>query len=196
MSLIETERQTYEAMWGLDAYAASSPGALLVPVFEDAITHHGGGNMLWRAASVLDAGCGSGRGALALQAAGFKVTMCDLTPAGLVSEAYALPFHQVVLWEDLRRTVGYHDYVYCCDVLEHVPPPFAMLVISRLLEVARRGVFLSISLVHDQFGAYVGKPLHQNVQGFTQWRDQLATMGEVLEARDLLIAGAYLVKPR
>ena len=196
MSLIETERQTYEAIWGLDAYATTSPGADMLPLFEDMIPRLGA-RARFRTATVLDAGTGSGKGALALQARGFAVTACDLTDSGLIDEARAAcPFHQVVLWEDLRRQVGRHDYVYCCDVLEHIPPHFTMLVISRLLEAARLGVFLSISLVPDAFGAWVGKPLHQTVQSFTQWRDQLDTVGEVVEARDLLITGVYLVKPR
>lgn len=193
MALVETEQATYEAMWALDAYAAQSPGAALVPLFTDCIEAQGD-RPAWHAASVLDAGCGSGKGALALRAAGFAVTLCDLTPAGLASEAYALPFHQVALWDDVRRVVGYHDYVYCCDVLEHIPPAFTMLVIHRLLSVARKGVFLSISLVPDAFGAWVGKPLHQSVQSFTAWRDQLATLGEVVEARDLLTSGVYFVR--
>jgi hypothetical protein len=65
-----------------------------------------------------------------------------------------------------------------------------------LLEVARRGVFLSISLMPDEFGAFVGKRLHQSVQTFVQWRDQLHAIGTVVEARDLLHCGVYLVKPR
>ena len=67
---------------------------------------------------------------------------------------------------------------------------------SRLLEVARKGVFLSIALINDHWGALIGKPLHQTVQSFTQWKEQLDTVGEVVEARDLLVAGVYLVKPR
>jgi hypothetical protein len=65
-----------------------------------------------------------------------------------------------------------------------------------LLEVARRGVFLSISLMPDQFGKWIGKPLHQSVQTFPEWRDQLAAIGRVIEARDLLHTGIYLVEPR
>ncbi len=71
-----------------------------------------------------------------------------------------------------------------------------MLVISRLLHVARRGVFLSIALVPDEFGVWVGQPLHQTVQGFTWWRDRLNTLGTIKECRDLLTAGVYYVEPK
>lgn len=190
MSLVQKERETYDAIWAFDAYAAHSPGEAYLPLFLDMTQDT-------MRTSVLDAGCGSGKGALALQAAGFdRVVLCDLTPAGLVPEVTALPFVEAPLWSDLKRQIGFVDWVYCTDVLEHIPPTFTMLVVSRLLEVARRGVFLSISLVPDSFGAWIGKPLHQSVQSFAQWRDQLDTVGRVVEARDLLHCGVYLVGPR
>jgi 2-polyprenyl-3-methyl-5-hydroxy-6-metoxy-1,4-benzoquinol methylase len=192
-SLTTRQRERYQEVWQtLDHYGDHAPGEAWLPLFLD-IT---GTTMR---TSVLDAGCGSGKGALALQAAGFtRITLCDLTDAGLVPDARSekLPFVSASLWDDLRKSCGFHDWVYCCDVLEHVPTPFTMLVISRLLEVARRGVFLTISFVPDNFGIWVGGPLHETQQSFTAWRDQLATLGTVEEARDLLIAGAFLVKPQ
>jgi hypothetical protein len=127
---------------------------------------------------------------------------CDLTPDGLTPEAQRLPFVEAVLWRDLQPAVRAFahpnrttvDYIYCCDVLEHLPPQFTMLAIDQLLRVAQRGVFLSISLVPDNFGAWVGAPLHQTVQSFTWWRDGLAELGTVLEARDLLSTGLYWVR--
>lgn len=187
-TLLQRERDTYDEMWALAAYAERSPGELLLPIFLDM-------TQTTMRGSVLDAGCGAGKGAIALAQAGFDVTCCDLTDAGLVPEAKALPFIEAALWSNLKRQVGFKDWVYCCDVLEHLPTPFTMLAVSRLLEVARRGVFLSISLQPDNFGAWVGKPLHQTVQSFTAWRDQLAALGMVREARDLMTNGVYLVEP-
>lgn len=188
--IVEQERATYEAMWQLPQYHKESPGESLLPIFLDMATPQ-------RGASVLDAGCGAGKGALALKAAGLSVSMTDLTDAGLLPDAKAIPFHQGVLWEPLGRAdppVAY-DYVYCCDVLEHIPTPFTMLVVSRLLEVAPL-VFLSISLRADNFGVLIGKTLHHTVQSFTQWRDQLHTIGCIVECRDLLHTGVFLVERR
>ena len=202
MMLHETERETYEQMWAVDAYAGHSPGEGLVSVFTEMAQRYGPETYAYARLEavaptrVLDAGAGSGKGALALHAAGYDVTLCDITPAGLSGDAQMLPFHAVSLWDDVRAVTGRHHYVYCCDVMEHIPPTFTMLVIRRLLDVAEHGVFLSISLVPDAFGAYVGKPLHQTVQSFTAWRDQLAALGDVLEARDLLTSGVYFVRPR
>lgn len=173
-------------------YSEYAPGEGYVPAF----TEMSGAKLKAR---VLDAGCGTGKGAAALWAAGYRVEMVDLTDAGLVAEARGLPFTQACLWRPLVPQIGYRfggkvDYVYCCDVLEHVPTPFTMLVVARLLEVASRGVFLSISLSQDQFGAWIGRPLHQTVQSFTAWRDQLREIAEVVEARDLLHSGLYFVR--
>jgi SAM-dependent methyltransferase len=194
--LIAQERATYAEMWAVDEYAAFSPGETYVPMFLDMAGISEG--QAWPG-SVLDAGCGAGKGALALAQRGFRVTLCDLTDAGLLPDvrgALTLPFHQAVLWHDLRPVVGqWFDYVYCCDVLEHVPPQFTMLVIHRLLQVARKGVFLSISLMPDGFGPWVGKSLHQSVQTFPQWKQQIEAIATVQEARDCLHTGVFYLRP-
>ena len=189
----ERERATYDDVWGLSNYAAFSPGEHYLAQFLDMT---GGAHMRGR---VLDAGCGSGKGALALQAAGFDVTLCDITNAGLVPEAQHLPFLRASLWHDLRAAHVRHgwrwpEWVYCTDVLEHVPTALTMLVAQRLIELARKGVFFSISLVPDRFGVMVGHPLHQTVQPFTWWRDHLREIGTVVECRDLIATGLYLVR--
>lgn len=190
MDLLSQERETYGQVWGIPNYGKHSPGEQFLPLFLDMAAPTKG-------QSVLDAGCGSGKGALALQAAGLLAEMCDLTAEGLCDEAQDLRFYEACLWKPLlppfQRTK--FDWVYCCDVLEHIPPTFAMLVVHRLLEVARQGVFLSICTVPDNFGVWLGKPLHQTVQSYIAWRDQLNAVCHVVESRDLLTAGVYLVKP-
>lgn len=186
----ERERETYDNVWSVPAYSLHSPGEHYLPVFLSMA-----GTIM--RTTVLDAGCGSGKGAVALQDAGFKVSCCDLIKVEDWPEELArTPFTEVCLWEDLRRQVGFHDWVYCCDVMEHIPITFAMLVVSRLLEVAKRGVFFSISFQPDVMGAWVGKHLHQTLQPFVDWRDQLNTVGTLVEARDLINSGCFLVKPR
>lgn len=193
-SIVLAERAKYESAWAFEAYAAFAPGEQHINLFLD-ITGAKPGQ------TVLDAGCGSGKGALSLHRHGFDVHLCDLTSSGLVPEAADLPFTSACLWDDLRPALpylsgGWVDWVYCCDVLEHIPPAFTMLVVSRLLDICRHGVFLSIALHQDQFGIWVGEPLHQTVQSFADWRDQLNAVGRVKEARDLLAVGIYLIEPR
>lgn len=195
-NLIDRERETYTDVWtALDHYGDLSPGAKYVPLFLDmaridpAQTFKG---------TILDAGCGNGKGALALAEQGFTVTLVDVTDAGLlpqVRDSLTLRFRPSCLWEDLRP-VGLADYVYCCDVLEHIPPTLTMLVVHRLLQVARKGVFLSVCLDPDVNGLWMGKALHLTVQSFIEWRDQLATIARLVESRDLLHTGLYYLEPR
>lgn len=197
MSLISQERATYDEVWSsLDRYGAHAPGETMLPIFLACVGSHRG--------TVLDAGCGSGKGALALQAAGFEVVLCDVSDAGLVPEASVFPFHRACLWQDLApiaRGVGHpnrtrFDYVYCCDVLEHVPTQFTMAAVEQLLRVSLRGVFLSISLVPDSFGAWLGTALHQTVQPYTWWLESFRSLTTVLESRDLLHTGIFYLEGR
>lgn len=188
--MINDPKELYSEMWSVPAYAEHSPGEQNVPVFLDM-------TKTTMRTSVLDAGCGSGKGALALKKAGFdRVEMCDVTDEGLVSEAKSLHFTSVYLWNVKPSNVGFHDWVYCCDVMEHIPIALTMLVVSKLLTLAKRGVFFTISFQPDVMGYYVGKPLHETVMPFQWWRDQLNIVGKVVEARDMLNSGAFLVEPR
>jgi len=191
MSITEQERTTYDELWAtVPRYAEHSPGVGVLPIFLDIVGARRG--------HVLDAGTGSGKGALALSAAGFCVTACDVTNAGLVPEAKGLPFRSACLWRPLRPlapTENFH-WVYCTDVLEHLPTQFTMLAIDQMLRVAARGLFLNISLVPDGFGVWAGKALHQTVQSYAWWKDALAEVGRVTDARDLLHSATFYVEPR
>jgi SAM-dependent methyltransferase len=186
MRIAEAELDTYDTLWQHEPYGRHSPGAQYAATFVEMTGARAGD-------TVLDAGCGSGKGALALAGLGYRVTMCDLTSRGLCSEALALRFFPAVLWRD---EFAAFEWIYCCDVLEHIPLPFTMLVVHRLVTAAQRGVFLSIALVPDEFGALVGTPLHQSVQSFVAWRDQLAEIADVVECRDLGAVGLYFLRPR
>lgn len=190
MSIVSTEKQTYEDMWGsVPTYADHSPGETELPIFLQIVGDQRG--------HVIDAGAGSGKGAIALQKAGFRVTMCDLTDAGLVPEAKEIPFREVTLWHSLKgiTPTGSVDWVYCTDVLEHVPTQFTMLAVEQMLRISRRGVFIGVSCMHDSFGVWAGKSLHQTVQGYLWWKDSLSELGRVSDARDLLHAATFYVEP-
>lgn len=199
MTVQQDERALYETVWTMPAYAEHAPGEVYLPIFQQ-MRESRRSRMLFEtwlpADSVLDAGTGSGKGALALSGAGYRVTCCDLTPDGLVPEAQNLPFVETCLWGDVLGACGRHDWVYCTDVLEHIPPVFASLVVYRLLQCAKSGAFFSISLVPDSFGKWVGRPLHQTVMPYGAWLSTLNELGTVVDARDLGQTGVYLVEPR
>ncbi len=198
MTITTLERDKYELLAGaVPQYVNYAPAELFLPVFLELAAPA-------RGATMLDAGCCTGKGGLLLHAKGFDVTLCDLTDAHLIDDAKALPFVQASLWDDLElyaRGKGHpgrtrFDYVVCCDVLEHIPQEFTMLVLRNLLAVATEGVFLSIALGPDVYGAIIGESLHVTVQPYVWWRDRLAELATVVESRDLLNVGLYYVRPR
>jgi 2-polyprenyl-3-methyl-5-hydroxy-6-metoxy-1,4-benzoquinol methylase len=197
MTLTQHEREKYDTLLNaVPQYGEFSPAEHYLPVFLDLVGDQRG--------TVLDAGCCTGKGGVVLAAHGFDVTLCDLTDVGLVPEAMTLPFVQTSLWQDLRlvaRGKGHpsrtsFDYVVCCDVLEHIPTHFTMLVIAQLLRVTRRGLFLTISLLPDAFGVWAGTTLHQTVQPYVWWREAIGEIGRLKESRDLLTTGLFWVAPQ
>jgi 2-polyprenyl-3-methyl-5-hydroxy-6-metoxy-1,4-benzoquinol methylase len=203
--ILNTEAALYETAWNMGGYGDYSPGEKYLPIFEDAITQ-GGAVRLSDFQNVLDAGAGSGKGAQALLSKGYRVAMCDLNFEGLEDPTLRqrVPSVEICLWHDLsvlpymakafdQRFEGGFHWGYCCDVMEHIPPQFTMLVAQQLLNIVQSGVFFSISLTTDQFGYFAGEPLHKTVQPFVWWRDSLSELGPVVDARDLGNVGTYLV---
>ena len=196
MSVTQTERAKYELLAAVPQYAEFSPAERYLPVFLEIVGDHRG--------TVLDAGCCTGKGGVVLSQHGFDVTLADLTDAHLIANAKILPFVRASLWQDLApfaRMKGHpgrttFDYVVCCDVLEHIPQEYTMLVVRNLLAITTRGLFLTIALQGDSFGATIGETLHQTVQAFPWWKTRIGELGEVMEARDLLTVGLYYVRPR
>jgi SAM-dependent methyltransferase len=190
-AVVDRERALYnDAFKAIPNYERYSPGELHARLFQD-MTGAARGR-------VLDAGCGTGKGALALAQAGFDVTLLDFVDDGRIPEARSLPFIRIrTLWDDLQPALGNDaDYVYCADVMEHIPEALTMLVASRLLDVAREGVFFSIALEADNLGIWIGEHLHKTVKPFTWWRDMLREVGDVVGARDMLQISAFYVRPR
>jgi SAM-dependent methyltransferase len=199
MSILATERATYDEVWhGISDYADYSPGESYLPIFLEHVGAEGKGR------TVLDVGAGSGKASVKLVEDGFKVRMVDITNAGLIPEAQSLPYADACIWHDLApvaRAFGHPnrtraDYVYCCDVLEHVPEQFTMLAIDQMLRVAKHGLFLSVALRPDDMGVWIGKHLHQTVQQFVWWRDSLKELGTVIEARDMIVTATFFVAPK
>src|SRR6266566_1942148 len=196
MNIIETERAKYAEIWtDVPDYRKYSPGMENVQRFMDVIKP----DFNYGSPSLLDIGCGTGEAGLEFAKLGFKVRWLDITNAGLhpdILQIQYIRFIQAALWEDWGRELKYgHDYGFCCDVMEHIPTEYTMLVISRIVSVCRTTWF-QIALEPDQFGAAIGQPLHLTVKPFGWWLERLKLAGNVIDARDLCGQALYIVEKK
>lgn len=202
MSISQRESDKYETVWAsISEYGTMSPGQIHAPMFARMIA----GDQHFAQPSILDAGTGSGKGAFVLREMGFNVTAWDVTPEGLIPEVQTLlgdgpdqiTFRVRSLWDGLGSDVLF-NYVYCCDVFEHLPPQFTMLAATELLRVLKPGgkAFIALSNAPDQNGVWVGETLHLTVQSFAWWRDSFREIATVLEARDLIGISLFLLESK
>lgn len=179
------ERDKYAEIWSFPEYKVNSPGLTNVERFLSVMKPQVG-------ECLLDVGCGAGVAGLAFERKGLKVTYLDITDAGLDPAVDRKRFIQAALWDPWWPSDAHWDYGFCCDVMEHLPPEYTMLVIDKLLWHCRK-VWFHIPFTPDGFGHMIGQPLHLTVQPYSWWLVRLATLGTVLDARDLCNKGLFVV---
>ena len=161
------EALKYGKLWERPEYRAHSPGEVLAQVFLQQARPKSG-------ASVIDFGCGTGRGALMLAVlGGLNVTMVDFVGNCLdpeIREALATQAHTLrFLKTDLEKQLPIAaEYGYCTDVMEHIPPDKVDRVLDNILRSAQH-VFFSIATEEDRCGALIGQPLHLSIHPFSWW---------------------------
>lgn len=188
MNIIDIERTKYAEIWSdVPAYRDYSPGMENVSRFMDVIRPAPG-------QTLIDIGCGTGEAGMEFERLGMVVRWVDITEAGLHRDISRWKFVCAALWENWNTSWKYgYDYGFCCDVMEHIPTEYTMLVIDRVLSACRTSWF-QIALVPDQFGAEIGQSLHLTVRPFAWWRDRLASIGTVVDARDLCGTAMFVVR--
>ncbi len=186
MNLIESERAKYAELWSdVPEYRVYSPGVENVQRFMDVLRPTNG-------STILDIGCGTGVAGLMFDKLGLRPYWLDITEAGLHADINRGRFTRSALWGGWAEDFNC-DYGFCCDVMEHIPTEYTMLVIDRIVQACRTTWF-QIALVPDQFGATIGKPLHLTVKPFTWWRDRMQMAGKVIDARDLCGQALFVVQ--
>lgn len=189
MNLIEKkERAKYAELWdSVPDYRNYSPGMENVSRFMDIMKPASG-------STLIDIGCGTGSAGVEFQHSGLDVSWIDITDVGLRPDIPRCRFMRAPLWEDWTRNWKYgFDYGFCCDVMEHIPPEYTMLVIDRIISSCRISWF-QIALVPDQFGTTIGETLHLTVQPFVWWLEHMRGTGAVIDARDLCGQAMFVVK--
>ena len=155
-----TEKQKYEAIWQMPEYRLHSPGL-------DAVDQFLAWCRPWAGELILDAGCGAGAATRELEARGWDVTTADLAANCMPDRK---PDHLGPL-ADLPPWCC--DWVFCCDVLEHIPPGEVKATLAALCGACREGAFLRISTRTDSMGELIGEPLHLSVHTPEWWREAL-----------------------
>jgi hypothetical protein len=181
--LREVERDKYVACWEMADYNVVSHGEDWSDAFGEIVKPKAG-------QTVLDCGCGWGRGGRSLE------KKYGLAPSFLDFENYndLEPFIAQPLWQKIEVPNGKYDYGLCCDVLEHVPEEFSMLAFRNILDACDH-VFLSVCFLPDApVHQYAGKPLHLTVHPFPWWLEKMREVCEVIDARDLVGEGIFYVK--
>ena len=161
------EKDLYKMVWDMPQYRVVSPGERAAFQFlREAKPPKG--------ASVLDLGCGTGRGALNLAFFGsLNVTMVDFADNCLDEEIrpmletqkHALRFVEADLKEPLPVKAAYG---FCTDVMEHIRPHLVDQVLDNCLAACQH-VFFQISTVDDVMGELVGHKLHLTVRPYSWW---------------------------
>ena len=197
----QEEFEKYDQIWKLPAYRVRSHSEEMADQIFMEITGAQPGE------TVVDVGCGTGRGGLALEKQGLKPTFWDITNKGLSPEVWRRSLqsnrHHIIIspiWYPLKpdnfgmmRPFAF-DYALCADVMEHVPIEYTMAAVSNIMRHIRKGAFFKIAFYDESFQQYVGKPLHMTVMPFEWWRDRLPEFGKLTEARHLVNADNHQVQ--
>lgn len=161
---LEKERHKYRRMWAQNSYRQYSPGADAVESFLKECN--------WKPGeTVADLGCGTGRAAKGLSEAGLKPTLFDMIPEAVETKEF--PFHEVNLW-DLPRELQPFDWIFCVDVLEHIPPEHIEPTLKGLNSLTRKGGYIQVCCVPDGCGRSIGEELHLTINPPEWWLEQLS----------------------
>ena len=165
------EKDLYKMMWDKPEYRQVAPGEQIAHEFLKQAKPKQG-------ATVLDLGCGTGRGGLNLAFfGGLDVTMVDfadncldkdIVPM-LETQKHALRFVEADLSQPLPVQAAYG---FCTDVMEHIRPHHVDKVIENCLAACQH-VFFQISTVDDICGVLVGHKLHLSGHPYEWWLKKL-----------------------
>lgn len=177
------EREKYTEIWKNDEYREYSHGENRIDVFLEAAKPAPG-------SLVADIGCGTGRASIALAKRGMAVHLVDFADNCRDPEALEYPFTVA----DIRREIPVRaDYVYCVEVLEHIPPEEIDASLDNIRSVAPCA-FIQVGTGTDAMGELIGEELHLSVHDAEWWRTKFMEHGyTVLFFEETETSAAFLL---
>jgi len=187
------EQAKYDVIWReLPSYRDCSPGEIFASYFFDGFK-----GKMRPGQTIIDFGCGTARVAKSFLAKGLNVTLVDISPYSLDEEvrnalklfSQQIEFVQACLWQ-LPPSLKSAYWIYCCDVLEHIPEEKVDEVLAAIAERMRFGGYFSICLKEDLVGKEIGLPLHLTVKERGWWEERISKYF-MIASEDVLSKGLY-----
>lgn len=184
--LAQKERDKYQTLWReCPGYRQLSPGEDLAVYFFHSFQH-----LVKKNDRIIDFGCGTGRAAKHFLAMGLHVTLVDFCSIDCLDPEILLllslfpekiRFIEACLW-NLPVDLGMTEWVYCCDVLEHIPEEKIEAVLSEISSRHLKGGYMSICLQEDSFGKVLNETLHLCIKTKEWWHEKLGHHWNIQES--------------
>lgn len=189
------EKQKYEKMWNNEPYRVTSPGKLSVDYFLEFIK-----GRFTAGDSLIDFGCGSGVAAIPFLEAGFKVRLVDIAENCLDDTIQTLTFlspdtlsfYLASLWK-LPESLEQSDWIYCIDVLEHLPTEKVELALQEMARRTRKGGALQVFLLDEGMGKMIGETLHLTIKPLRWWLDLISVYWTIEKVECILPGIRYCI---
>lgn len=169
---VNDEQIKYLKAWDHPEYRNWSPGEQCASLFMETAKPTKG-------ETLVDWGCGTGRGGHALWKEGLDVTLVDFA-INCLDEQVREDLGDKFIEHDLTKGIDLRsDYGYCCDVMEHIPEEDVDKVLTTILENSLHCMF-QISTVEDHFGKAfddIDDHLHLTVKPYSWWLQKFADFG-------------------
>lgn len=170
------EKKKYEKMWDVPSYRHTSPGYICLEILFDHF-----GKEIESGQSITDFGCGMGLTTMTFLEKGLKVQLVDIATNCLQDKIEALlllasdkvSFTQASLW-DLPKSLPPTDWIYCVDVLEHIPTEKVDDCLIHMKNRCLKGGVLQVFLIDEPYGDLIEEKLHLTIKPLEWWKEKIS----------------------